>query len=38
MALGVDGFGQSGARSDLYRHYGVDTEAIIRAACVVVGG
>ena len=38
MALGVDGFGQSGARPDLYRHYGVDAEAIVRAACVVVGG
>jgi pyruvate dehydrogenase E1 component len=30
--LGVDAFGQSGARADLYRHYGVDPEAIARAA------
>jgi pyruvate dehydrogenase E1 component len=38
MALGVDSFGQSGTRSALYRHYQVDAEAIVRAACTVVGG
>ena len=38
MALGVDSFGQSGTRAQLYRHYGVDAEAIVSAACVVVGG
>ena len=30
--LGVHGFGQSGARADLYRHYQIDAEAIARAA------
>ena len=25
-------FGQSGARSDLYRHYGIDPDAIAQAA------
>jgi pyruvate dehydrogenase E1 component len=30
--LGVDDFGQSGSRADLYRHYGIDAEAIARAA------
>src|SRR5262245_47050815 len=32
LALGVDHFGQSGARQDLYRHYGIDADAIARAA------
>ena len=32
VALGVDAFGQSGARDDLYRHYGIDAEAIATAA------
>jgi pyruvate dehydrogenase E1 component len=32
LALGVDHFGQSGARRDLYRHYGIDAAAIARAA------
>jgi len=32
LALGVDHFGQSGARGDLYRHYGVDAAAIAQAA------
>jgi pyruvate dehydrogenase E1 component len=30
--LGVDAFGQSGARTDLYRHYAIDPTAIARAA------
>jgi pyruvate dehydrogenase E1 component len=30
--LGVDDFGQSGARADLYRHYGIDAEAMVAAA------
>jgi pyruvate dehydrogenase E1 component len=30
--LGVDHFGQSGSRGDLYRHYGVDAAAIALAA------
>src|SRR5205809_748711 len=28
QALGVEDFGQSGARADLYRHYGIDAAAI----------
>jgi pyruvate dehydrogenase E1 component len=32
IPLGVDHFGQSGARRDLYRHYGVDAAAIAQAA------
>ncbi len=36
-ALGVDDFGQSGSRADLYRHYGIDAAAIVRAAHVLLG-
>jgi pyruvate dehydrogenase E1 component len=32
LALGVDDFGQSGTRADLYRHYGIDSPAIAAAA------
>jgi pyruvate dehydrogenase E1 component len=32
LPLGVDHFGQSGARGDLYRHYRIDATAIARAA------
>jgi pyruvate dehydrogenase E1 component len=32
IPLGVSDFGQSGARDDLYRHYGIDAPAIARAA------
>ncbi len=32
VPLGVDGFGQSGARADLYRHYGIDADALVQAA------
>jgi pyruvate dehydrogenase E1 component len=32
QALGVDDFGQSGTRADLYRHYGIDAAAIVSAA------
>jgi len=38
LALGVDTFGQSGTRPDLYRHYGIDADAIVRAAVVLLGG
>ena len=38
LALGVDDFGQSGTRADLYRHYGIDAAAIARAAVVLLGG
>ena len=31
IPLGVDQFGQSGTRADLYRHYGVDAQAIVDA-------
>ncbi len=31
-ALGVDDFGQSGARADLYRHFGIDPASIAEAA------
>ena len=37
QALGVDDFGQSGARDDLYRHYGIDAAAIARAARTLLG-
>jgi pyruvate dehydrogenase E1 component len=30
--LGVDQFGQSGARADLYRHFGIDADGIVHAA------
>ena len=32
LALGVDDFGQSGTRADLYQHYAIDTPAIVAAA------
>jgi len=35
-ALGVDAFGQSGDISDLYRHYGLDAEAILDACAAVL--
>ncbi|GAB4155700.1 MAG: transketolase [Sphingomonadales bacterium] len=31
-ALGVNQFGQSGSIGDLYRHYGIDAQALLRAA------
>jgi pyruvate dehydrogenase E1 component len=36
-ALGVDSFGQSGSRRDLYRHYGIDAAAIAGAARTLLG-
>ncbi|MEK7446112.1 MAG: pyruvate dehydrogenase [candidate division NC10 bacterium] len=36
MPLGVDAFGQSGTRQDLYRHYGIDAPAIERAAMTLL--
>jgi pyruvate dehydrogenase E1 component len=36
ISLGVDDFGQSGARRDLYRHYGIDAAAIAQAARVLL--
>ena len=37
LPLGVDSFGQSGARADLYRHYGIDAPSIARAATLLLG-
>ncbi len=37
IALGVEDFGQSGTRRDLYRHYGIDAGAVVEAARVLVG-
>ncbi|MDR6953457.1 pyruvate dehydrogenase E1 component [Ancylobacter sp. 3268] len=31
-ALGVERFGQTGTLADLYRHYGIDAQGIVRAA------
>jgi pyruvate dehydrogenase E1 component len=38
LPLGVADFGQSGTRADLYRHYGIDAAAIVRAARTLLGG
>ena len=40
VPLGVDRFGQSGDIPDLYRAYGIDTDAILNAAaraCLTIG-
>jgi pyruvate dehydrogenase E1 component len=37
LALGVDDFGQSGTRADLYRHYGIDAQGIVEAATTLLG-
>ncbi len=37
-ALGVEHFGQTGSLADLYRHYGIDTNAIVAAAQVIAPG
>ena len=37
LPLGVDDFGQSGTRADLYRHYGIDAPAIAAAARTLLG-
>jgi pyruvate dehydrogenase E1 component len=36
--LGVEHFGQTGSIPDLYRHYGIDTNAIVAAAQSIVPG
>jgi pyruvate dehydrogenase E1 component len=36
--LGVEHFGQTGSIEDLYRHYGIDTNAIIAAAQAIAPG
>ena len=37
-SLGVEHFGQTGTVDDLYRHHGIDTNAILHAAQAVIGG
>jgi pyruvate dehydrogenase E1 component len=37
-ALGVEHFGQTGTIADLYRHYGIDAQAIIAAAEAIAPG
>jgi pyruvate dehydrogenase E1 component len=37
-ALGVEHFGQTGALADLYRHYGIDANAIANAAQAIAPG
>ncbi|WP_105373357.1 transketolase [Neorhizobium huautlense] len=37
-SLGVEHFGQTGTIADLYRHHGLDTNAIMHAAQAVSGG
>jgi pyruvate dehydrogenase E1 component len=37
-SLGVEHFGQTGAIPDLYRHYGIDADAIIAAAQAIAPG
>ena len=36
--LGVEHFGQTGSLSELYRHYGIDTNAIVAAAQTIAPG
>ncbi|HWK68104.1 MAG TPA: transketolase [Rhizobiaceae bacterium] len=37
-SLGVEHFGQTGAIADLYRHYGIDAQGIVKAAQSLVPG
>ncbi|MBN8938011.1 MAG: transketolase [Rhizobiales bacterium] len=37
-SLGVEHFGQTGTIGDLYRHFGIDTNAILHAAQAVISG
>src|SRR6267142_1104071 len=37
-ALGVEHFGQTGALAELYRHYGIDANAIVAAAQTIAPG
>jgi pyruvate dehydrogenase E1 component len=36
--LGVEHFGQTGSIPDLYRHYGIDANAIVAAAQAIAPG
>jgi pyruvate dehydrogenase E1 component len=37
-SLGVEHFGQTGSIPDLYRHYGIDANAIVAAAAALTPG
>jgi pyruvate dehydrogenase E1 component len=37
-SLGVEHFGQTGTLKDLYRHYGIDAHAILKAADAITPG
>ena len=37
-SLGVEHFGQTGSIADLYRHYGIDAQGIVRAAAALTPG
>ena len=37
-ALGIEHFGQTGSISDLYRHYGIDSNSIVAAAQTITPG
>lgn len=37
-ALGVEHFGQTGTIAELYRHHGIDTQSILRAAQIMTSG
>ena len=37
-SLGIEHFGQTGSIPDLYRHYGIDTKAIVTAAQALTPG
>jgi pyruvate dehydrogenase E1 component len=38
VALGVEHFGQTGTITDLYRHYGLDTESIVKTVAGLTPG
>ncbi|HHZ07321.1 MAG TPA: transketolase, partial [Rhizobiales bacterium] len=38
VPLGVEHFGQTGTIADLYRHFGIDADAIVRAASRIAPG
>jgi pyruvate dehydrogenase E1 component len=37
-SLGVEHFGQTGTIAELYRHFGIDAQSIIRAAAALSAG
>lgn len=38
VPLGVEHFGQTGTIADLYRHYGLDSDSIVRIASSLTSG